>query len=386
MKKEWPTYYKYFLLGVFLLVLCLPLLQKKLTLFELKPLSGAIEAPVAPGFGWMDWMDGKYQSLKENQIKESIGFYPLLIRLYNQQQYFLYNDTHAQGVIVGKEDYLYERAYIEAYLGMDYLGEDIIQDKVRKLRRISDTLKTKNIELVVLLAPGKGTFYSNYFPDKYNSAPIKRNNYESYRDAFHSTGIHLLDFQNWFLSMKGRTPYPLFSKGGIHWSYYGEVLSGDSLIKYMQQLLPNYQIPSLEITKVISDGEIRERDNDIREGLNLLLNNFSEFNLAYPSFDLVVRTQDKNKEKANVLVVSDSFYWGLFNWGMSRDVFNNSDFWYYNEMIYPESYEQETRVQDIDMKARVESNQAVLLICTDGNLHKFAFGFIDQLYQQYFPE
>ena len=75
----------------------------------------------------------------------------------------------------------------------------------------------------------------------------------------------------------------------------------------------------------------------------------------------------------------------MFNWGCSRDVFNNGQFWYYNQQIYPESFKNPTNVEDIDLLQEVEKNDVILLLSTDANLYKFAFGFIDQLHEIYFP-
>ena len=71
---------------------------------------------------------------------------------------------------------------------------------------------------------------------------------------------------------------------------------------------------------------------------------------------------------------------------MSRDLFNDGRFWYYNEAIFPDSYESPLNVKDVDFQKKLEENDVILIICTDANLFKFGFGFIEQAYDTYFPK
>ena len=105
--------------------------------------------------------------------------------------------------------------------------------------------------------------------------------------------------------------------------------------------------------------------------------------MAYPIFQII---KNNNPLEVKVLTVSDSYYWGMFNWGLSKDVFGNGQFWYYNQQIYPDSYDNPLNVSDVDIISEVEKNNVIIMISTDANLYKFPFGFIDQLYNAYFDK
>jgi len=177
--------------------------------------------------------------------------------------------------------------------------------------------------------------------------------------------------------MKACTPYPLYPKGGIHWSKYGEILAADSMIHKIEEIshldLPDLVIEGFEKSSINKDG-----DYDIGEGMNLLFNT-PTYEMAYPKFH--IEHMEKNKHK--VLFVADSYYWGMFNNGFSRDLFGQSQFWFYNNEIYPDSYEKRALVENIDIQKEVEKNDCIVLMSTDANLYKFAFGFIDKLYDAY---
>ena len=363
---------------VFLFLLWLPLIQSTLDIPKIRSLQGYFILKKNPKFSIQSWFDGIYQTQKQDFIEENIGYRSFFVKIYNQIDYSLFDVTHANSVIMGKEGYLYELNYIKAHLGRDFIGHDSISKKTDKLKAIVDTLQTMNISLVVMLAPGKGAYYEEYIPDEFDPKVKTTTNYEVYRENMLRKNIPYMDMQAWFLSMKDTSTYPLYPKTGIHWSSYGEILVADSLVKYIENTRKT-KLPKLIIDKIETSRTARDRDNDIEKGLNLLFG-LKNKTMAYPIFHV---STDSTTTKLKVLAVSDSFYWGIESKGLSNQLYEGS-FWYYNEEIYPQSYDSSIRVSDIDAKSEIEKKDVIVLISTDANLYKFAFGFIDQVYELYF--
>lgn len=290
----------------------------------------------------------------------------------------MYSMANAKGVVVGKDGFLFERNYINAHFGVDFIGSDVIEEKVKKLAHVQEQLKKKGKHIVVVLAPGKGSFYPEYVPDYLIPKHPLETNLEHFTKEFEKQNINHLNFNSWFLSMKGNSAYPLYPKCGVHWSKYGEYLVADSLLKYFEKET-NYTFPKLLFDTIIVDNKNRDGDYDIGEGMNLFYE-LDTYPLAYPKYRFDV---DSLIQSSKAMVVADSYYWGLFNKGMSRDCFNNGQFWYYNKQIFPESYENPLSVSDVNIVQEVEKNDIVIIICTDANLFKFAFGFVDVLYEEY---
>jgi len=157
------------------------------------------------------------------------------------------------------------------------------------------------------------------------------------------------------------------------------------LLRFVDSLLSKVgEIRSAEMPKVVIDEFIVQEENkdgdyDIGDGMNLFFD-LPTFPMAYPKFHIEA---DASLKQQKVLFVADSYYWGMFNYGFSRDLFGDGRFWYYNKAIYPDSYDSPITVQDIDIKAKAEENDVIIILSTDANLYKFAFGFIDQLYEAY---
>jgi hypothetical protein len=217
------------LLGFFILIA-----QHFFHFSKVRKLQGAFIPKEQPILTSSNWFSGNYQDSLSIYLNENIGFRNYFVRLNNQIAFSLFDFARANGVVVGKENFLYERNYIRAYLGKDYIGEAAIAEKVRKLEKIQDRLKKRDIELIVVFAPGKGSFYPEYIPT--DQVPSENNNYKTYVRLLNNTPINLIDFNKWFRKKKGTTVAPLYPKTGIHWSRFGELMAADSLLKYIDKL------------------------------------------------------------------------------------------------------------------------------------------------------
>ena len=360
----------------------LPLIQAELGIPIVPKVEGWSEKIKKPKFSKQNWFNGNYQKTQDEYIKQNVGYKRFFVRFYNQFYYSFFNEAKANSVIIGKQNYLYETPYIDAYLGKSYVGKNAIRSKVEKLKKISDTLKTKGIDIIVILAPGKASFYPEYIPERFQKEKRTTNNYEAYKEQLNKSDVLLLDFHNWFRQMKDSSPHPLFPKTGIHWSSYGEVLVADSLVKYIDALNPLQSMPSFSIKSINTSSKMKHRDDDIEKGMNLLFD-IPDLVMAYPKYHLEKSTKEKNTK---VLSIADSYYWGLYNLGLSKHTFGNGQFWFYNKKIYPKPEEGPQLVSELNLVETVEKNDVIILMSTDATLHRFAFGFIDQLYELYYNQ
>lgn len=366
--------------GLFLLVLValfLPMLQSKFKIFNLEPLKGAVQATEDPYISKERWLSGEYQRLQEQYVKDSFGLREPFVRLYNQLNFSIYNQTSAAGIVIGKEGYLYEESYIRAYLGLDFIGEDSIRKQVGRLRIITDSLKQKGVEVVVLLAPGKGSFYPEFFPESYDGIKRGQTNFETYKKYLAKAEINVFDAHTWFGAMKSdvHQKNKLYSKTGIHWSKYGEYLVADSLLAYMSQATGR-SFPGIKLDRIEYDSKLRDTDNDIWKGMNLI-RPLNDFEMTYPVFH---RT-GAERNTTRVVTIADSYFWGLYWMGLPKDYFANGEFWYYMEQRYPQSFTTPSPVNKENVEQEIGQNNIVLLICTESNLPRFGFGFIESFFK-----
>jgi len=378
-KEKTHIIFKNLLFGALVTALLLPLFQHCTGLIRVKKLHGFYETVEAPKFSSEAWFSGSFQSRADEYLNQHFGFRPSFIRLYNQLYYTFFTYARANGVLSGKSGYLYEKIYIEAHLGRDFIGQDQIQLRVDSLAMIRDTLAALGKDMVIILAPGKASFYPEFIPEQFEPEHKTITNYEAFSKAFKEKNIPLLDFKSWFLQMKPQAQYPLFPKNGIHWSKYGEALVADSLLTFIGELRQT-KMPKLIIDSISLSTRMRDTDDDIEKGMNLIFD-LPDLEMAYPHYRIV---SDSTIKQPKVLVIADSYYWGLFGMGLSREAFDDGDFWYYNEAIHPTAPGKPQFTTEIDYIKELGNYEVILLLSTDANLYKFPFGFSSMAYPGYF--
>lgn len=363
----------------YLLVVALsvPLIQFFTHFSNEKSLRGAIVESEKPIFYFDSLNSGAFQEKYEVYFNEKFGFRSSFIRLHNQIKYSFFNKAQANGVVIGKNDFLYEYQYISAYYGYDYVGVDSIQSIIQRLKYVQETLESMNKTLIIVLAPGKGSYYPEYFPDSCKSI-VGKTNYADYIIELKKQKLNTLDLKKWFLSNKKISKYPLFPKYGIHWSKYGQFKAMFKMVEFIENKA-NIKYPEIEITEIEVTTENKDGDYDIGEALNLMFQKAS-FPMAYPKFK--IKYSERNTHKTTF--IADSYYWGLFNSGFSEKVFANGKFWFYNNEVYPDHYKKPTLAADIDFKKEIAENEVIVLMTTDANLGRFPFGF-SELFIKHFP-
>lgn len=359
------------LLGITVLVLlCLPYGQMRFKWWTEYKLDGYQPPGAPPDLTWESWTDGSFQKLTDSLFNETLGFHPQLVRLHNQIQWTLFKRFRTQKVVVGKESFLYEKSYIEAYLGQDYRGEEHLDQVVENLRIIQDTLTSKDIGFAVVIAPSKANYYPEYIPDSFMTEKPGPTNYDYYSKALPEAGIPVMDFDALFRSMKDTTTYPLFPKAGIHWSYYGAYLAADSIVTHVEQV-KDANLPELALDTIIWSEQNFGIDFDIGKALNLMYQP-EVFPMAYPIFHY---KKDPTRDTVDILVIGDSFYFTLLALNLTYYGFGEGEFWYYNHDIFSYPPPAIPKVADIEVKKEIEKHDMVLLISTGANLHAFPWAW-----------
>lgn len=326
------------------------------------------------------WFSGEYQTLKDDYNNDHWAFKETFVRLNNQLYYDLFNQLRVSRFVSGKDNYVYSETFIYSAYGDDYIGKQIIEEKLRKAKVVQDTLKKKGIDLVLVFAPGKGEYCTEQIEDKYKH-PIKNTNYNDYINISKQYKINALDLKAYFQLLKPSTPYPLFSKFGHHWSFFGECLAVDTIIGYIEKL-HNCDLPNISWNKIDVVDTARSRDADVLKSMNLYSNPNQNQKLAYPE---VLFEQDSIKNRTQVLTISDSYWYGPVYMGVPQNCFAGGSFWYYYNKIIPNpaGATEKIEVWQLDLKQQIESNQVIMLLYSDGNLPTFANSFIEDAYELY---
>ncbi len=363
-----------------LMVLVLPVIQQGTGIFKPKPLKGQEDPAPYPAFTLKSWFKDEFQVQFNKATEEAVGFRPVLIRAKNQLEYSLFRKANAMGVVVGKDRYLFESDYIRAYTGRDYLGDYFWNWKFDRLKKVTDTLASLGVKLGLVLEPGKATYHPEKIPGRFLTYHSRNSNYQAILRESSARGIPLLDLNHDFASRRRTAPYPLFPKGGIHWSTGGMVVAADTLLGFITKRL-DHPVARVVVDKMEMTDSLRDTDGDVAALMNLLIAP-SHPQMCYPIFHLT----ESPEPKPRVLVISDSYFFNLLGAKVPGRAFANEAFWYYNKTIYPDTWSTPTDTSSLDIPKTVEGMDIVLIMVTERFYHHFDWDFTDILYRHYFPK
>ena len=365
--------------------LFLPLIQMVKPFVEVGPLFGSIVPTAKDSLTLEAWFDGTYQENRNKYVNEQFGFRNTAVRLHNQIAFSLFRKAKANGVIIGKEDYLYEIKYINAFRGAEEVNQSELDSNLFMLKAIQSKLKEKGVELIVIINPGKASFYPEFIPDEF---PIvsNRSYYSEYQKGLQSQGIQHIDFGKWFREMKGKTPAPLFPKTGIHWSQYGATLAADSLVNYCMRLFGKdmnefgWNKNDLPLSTTMESV-----DDDIGLGMNLY-SPIDVLPMAYPR----VGVNDKygvsfgNRGiQPKVAVISDSYFFNLMQLPWAPDIFSELNFYFYNKQLHHLPGGATTNTDVLSQMQDIEKSNLLFVMATECNMDKLGWGFISNAYKYF---
>ena len=358
---------------IILLMLNVPWLSDVIGLKEPHPLHGESTKLDMPELSVKSFWAGDLQQGVDEYLRTNFLLRGLAIRTRNEIDYSIFSEYHAKSIISGQEGYLFEENYILAALGLDSISTDSIIARVSKLSQLS---LTTGIPVLVVLAPGKGSYFKEFLPLSYlkKEWSVENRMLTVWSKALKSK-LNVLDLHSYF-----STKPNVFPKNGIHWSEWVQVEAINLISDALVEILPDSLKPArLVIDSSYTSIYMEGTDEDIEKGLNLW-RDLEDFEAKY----YVAHWEEMPVEsRPRVLLVGDSYAWGLVNKGLLMHGYTSSEFWFYNAAVHgPFVEEKGASPQTIhgftsrdEFEDVIAQFDAVVLLSTDANLSRFPFNF-----------
>lgn len=365
---------KIILLVLILFVMLVPLIQTQFKILREPLLFGSFTKAVDTTLTLTNWFDKTYQNHKEKYLNEDFGLRNYFVKLNNQVSYSLFEEIHVGDVFRGKKNYLYSYKFYNSFSGRQYKGEAHIDSVFQALQTLNEKLNAENKKLLICFTPCKESFYPEFLPDTFLSKVKSHSYYSAYKERLLKSNIPFLDYQAYFQKLKSTAPYPLFTQGAVHWTTYGAYIALDTLLKRVA-FETSKKINLFKIKAVELSDTARYSDDDISKAFNLLQNLNSQ-KLAYPSVDFTYNNDSCYKPK--VLLIGDSFYYGLNNtWIPSRLFSKESYFLYYYRQAFAHDGRPDQDVTNLNMEKELSNTDIVILFFSIGTLDNFPYGATD---------
>ncbi len=322
-----------------------------------------------------NWWSEEYQKIKSVYLNDHVAFRPELVRLHNQLLFTFFHKAHTNHIIVGKEYYLFEKPYVDEYTGKKSIKEDSLKFKIKALKTISDSIAKHGGKLLLILAPGKARYFSEYLPDNYKSGKEKTSHFRILKEL-QNKQINFIDFNSWFLSIKDTSKYPLYPKTGTHWSNYATGIVADSIAGYIAEMYHQHR-PTVNNSNFIYSNVIRDSiDIDIESSMNLIWDP-DRYNLAYRDVHW-----SEVGYKPSCIIISDSYWWQFYNAGYPNDLFSKYQFFYYFKQVYKDYQPGEA----LDMNYafnEIKKTDLIIILVAEANYSRLDFGFSEAMLQMY---
>lgn len=366
------------ILYVIILILWIPIIESQFDILPKKQLKrDYLLVAKDIDFTNENWFNRQFQEKKDNYVYKTFPLRPLLTRIRNQIDYSLFDITHANKVVVGKNNMLLQQGYLNCYFGKDYVGDSTIKATVQTFSSLQKLLAKEGVDIYVVIVGDKASIYPENIPD-HAQQQMEVTNYAKTVEQLDAFGCKYLDLRQFILNEKKTAPYPLFTNAGFHWSGYAVTLAADTLLSYLEHHT------GLNFIDVITDGgiltdEYRFTDNDLGLTLNLLFRNTHQ-KVYYPNISFAEKKE--SEIKPDVLLVGDGYtqsFWGFYPY-FNNILSDSTRFWYYNQRVdWPHNYRKDD-LSYIDLYEEIIKRDFVLIVTNEKHLEHLGFGFVEKAY------
>lgn len=302
-----------------------------------------------------------------DQFEQEFWGRSMLIRLRNQFLYSVHHEIRARNVIQGQTGVLFEESYFKSTLGWDALDSATV---LEKFDRFKNWQQESGVPLTFVVVPGKTSVVTReHWPEKYaQEKPIVKNaNYHAFRELFSSdTTLRFLDYVRRFRENPNAL-YTTYPRNSVHWSEAANMVMTQEIVEGIQGI----QVHIKDTTV----GEPYGTEEDIEESMNLI------FDLEDDPSVHFSRRWDSIAVPPKVLIIGDSYAWGLLRAGLLNHAANGSQFWYYNRTIHgPQVQQQGAHLRkyyawesEEEFITTMSDFDQIIWVVVESNLKKFPF-------------
>lgn len=337
--------------------------------------------------------DGSLRRALEDRLQRGLGFRGLMVRVDNQLSLSLFGELKAGKLVLGLDDQVFERVYINTLNCRDSLPDEELRRKVLAIKELRLRLNERKKELLFVISPSKATIYSDKVPDKYKLDPSVRRpcNYPRVIRMLEEEGVPYVDGKVFYEHMWSGGDHRPFPKGGVHWSFHSsyyfthEMLDRLSALMGRNIVMPEPEFWRDESIPEGSDGDIGRMANVFDEA------RLRDDNYQYPEFD-------KNKGhymRPVMLIVGGSFSEhisdtlansgavNLFQW---LERYKSRSFFYAGGQWDIRPITEEPSAASIGNTFYMLNPDIVIIENNEQSLGNIGFGFLEDALEGIYPE
>ena len=333
-----------------------------------------------PTFSLKVFWSGEFQTRMDKWIAANLGLRAAFVRLDNQVNLSAFSEIsskYGSKIILGKDKWLYEKIYIDTLNNRDEVLQDVLEDKVRSLKRLQELLESNGIHFLFLITPSKASIYPEYINGRYTIPKNlkKQTNYDKVVPLLQEHGVRYLDGRRYLSELKGKGLYPVYYKSGTHWSYYSVCLFTLEFISSLENMTKQ-EMKKFQVDRIRMRKRPFGSDNDLASLANILFGKSLYGKYYYPVTSSVGA---EDVVRPRMLFVGGSYVGTLFHYLEHHQVYSERDWYvYYKEnATYPAGTFETIDKKNLDLKREILAKDIVVIETNEQQLPLLGFGFIE---------
>lgn len=230
-----------------------------------------------------------------------------LVTLNTEIDYFVYNKSTIEKVIVGGNNWLFYARVddgdpISCYHGTNLFNDEELQALTANCIRQRDFLAEQGKEFVIFIAPNKERMYSEYMPYYYGQPAPNYRALQVYQYLKANTDLRVIYPYDELMQAKNDAGVNIYFKTDTHWNNIGAYVGARSLCKELGIEMPS--LTSEEIT-IVKGNHI---SGDLAQMLNLKKQlEFADYRYSIVGYDTHnMETIKSNNSEAYIYHATDA--------------------------------------------------------------------------------
>ncbi|MCI9358715.1 MAG: hypothetical protein HFH59_14550 [Lachnospiraceae bacterium] len=275
----------------------------------------------------IDWNNfASFTSGYEAYYNDSLPFRNQLIRLNSKIEYYIFNNSSNENVVIGKDGWLFycrkdDGDPIACYKAVDLFSQeelDLIMENLVKTQRF---LEDRNCEFILYIAPNKERIYYEKMPDYYG-IPGKYNRVDQLVEFLKkNTSIRIVYPYDDLMEIKDECPdLALYHQVDTHWNTAGGYIGGKALLQELGIILPEINEESIILEKIPNDSadlaDMLYMRKELNQEMDYEIMGYDNYQMSVDEYDFYGEYRFRcsgNADERRVLISRDSFCTAMSN-------------------------------------------------------------------------
>ena len=282
-----------------------------------------------PQIDGKNWLNGDLQKGINSFVSEHFAGRELLIRVYDQFLYRLFDKSYIdESIIDGKHRNLFSGGDLAVF---GHYTEPIPSEKAEALavmmKYLSKRLKELGSCFVFVVTPTKASVYPEDVPDRYltklNRGDRGQLDYDILVPLLKRYEVPYVDGRQITIEHKESIPVRAFAKTGLHWTRAVAFFSAAALLKTIERE-SGREMPELSESVESVDGQPDDTDDDLFRLLNLIERPKQRY--LHPIFKIA---ENWKKRKETLTFVGGSFVGQIESDLEAAELFERINYYFY---------------------------------------------------------